>query len=426
MAAGTQRVTIDLSGCKRGSISWACCRDTRCTAMGCNGWADSLTPDYTCDELSTVSYSVPLAMTSLPLQVHDGQVTGNEPSCSGNGLGPPRTVLRRQQRSLRKRPPPPSPPPPPPPSPPPPPPPSPPPPPPPSPPPPPPAQSSASASSSSPTQSPAPEPPASSPTEPTAPSPSQSSSPASSSSPTQPPAPEPPASSPAEPASPSPTQPSPSASSSSPAQPPAPEPPASSPTQPAATSPAQPPSPASSPPPPSPPPPSPPPPPPPSPPPPPPPSPPPPPWTPGMLVNGWNAEWISDVSMTGSNNWGTVFNVPAPSLTASVATTSVNYAYITRTPSSPLASGGFTASVAITTVPSGYAVKDVNLFLGYSYPKNSPGSWKPKPSTTALPPLSTSLTVTSSATLAVPNGGLTEGTLLYVALHYVSTKTCSG
>ncbi|KAG2488422.1 hypothetical protein HYH03_013106 [Edaphochlamys debaryana] len=57
--------------------------------MGCNlpGYVDALTPAYTCDEVNSVTYTIPLDMTTIPLQIHDGQITGNLQSCSGNGLG---------------------------------------------------------------------------------------------------------------------------------------------------------------------------------------------------------------------------------------------------------------------------------------------------------------------------------------------------
>ncbi|KAG2485741.1 hypothetical protein HYH03_015550 [Edaphochlamys debaryana] len=160
------------------------------------------------------------------------------------------------------------------------------------------------------------------------------------------------------------------------------------------------------------------------------------------LAGSWGSEWISDVSPSGSNNWGVVFNVTAPTAAAPTVMMNAGYAFmcagcgqniasrgtdvgavritITR------ASGGYNATISVSGIPSGFAVKDVNMYLGYDSPKNAPGSWKPKPTTSVLVPFwsppTTSFTATSSQLLSLRTGYTGK---LYVTLHYVSGKTCA-
>ncbi|KAG2488421.1 hypothetical protein HYH03_013105 [Edaphochlamys debaryana] len=161
---------------------------------------------------------------------------------------------------------------------------------------------------------------------------------------------------------------------------------------------------------------------------------------PGSYYYGWGTDWVSDLTSTNSNNWGTVFKVRTPSWNGQTVTTPGGYAYMCSgcaqnsayrgavvgevTISVTRSSLGFTASITVGSVPSGYSVFDVNMFLGYSYPSNAPGSWKPKPNTSALPPSASSFTVTSSAALPFSTGYYV-GCTLYVALHYVSSRPCT-
>ncbi|KAG2485760.1 hypothetical protein HYH03_015569, partial [Edaphochlamys debaryana] len=128
-------------------------------------------------------------------------------------------------------------------------------------------------------------------------------------------------------------------------------------------------------------------------------------------------DWVSDLTSTNSNNWGTVFKVRTPSWNGQTVTTPGGYAYMCSgcaqnsayrgavvgevTISVTRSSLGFTASITVGSVPSGYSVFDVNMFLGAS-----------------------SFTVTSSAALPFSTGYY-DGCTLYVALHYVSSRPCT-
>lgn len=65
----TQIVTIDLSACKNGTFSWVCCRSSDCVRAGCTPTFDPSWSFGSCQDTTTTSYSIPLNLTELPLQV---------------------------------------------------------------------------------------------------------------------------------------------------------------------------------------------------------------------------------------------------------------------------------------------------------------------------------------------------------------------
>lgn len=69
-SAGTQVVTVDFRACKTGAFGWACCRSSSCSLSWCGSSGTRSTQNpYTCMNAAAVSYTIPLSMTLLPLQV---------------------------------------------------------------------------------------------------------------------------------------------------------------------------------------------------------------------------------------------------------------------------------------------------------------------------------------------------------------------
>ncbi|KAG2444251.1 hypothetical protein HXX76_001008 [Chlamydomonas incerta] len=90
----TTTVALDFSGCKGSSISWFCCSTAAtgvpggCSITGCNG--GPLPASGYCDTVLTSTVTVTYGATSVNLQVHDGQISGNtdcstQPHCGGCG-----------------------------------------------------------------------------------------------------------------------------------------------------------------------------------------------------------------------------------------------------------------------------------------------------------------------------------------------------
>jgi hypothetical protein len=78
-------VNLDLSNCKSGeTLSWACCQTPDCELANCNG-GDIEEELNKCDELTQVTFKVPVGVESLLVQVHDGKIAGDKP-CTG-GIG---------------------------------------------------------------------------------------------------------------------------------------------------------------------------------------------------------------------------------------------------------------------------------------------------------------------------------------------------
>ncbi|KAG2444280.1 hypothetical protein HXX76_001037 [Chlamydomonas incerta] len=89
-----QTVALDFSACKGSSISWFCCSTAAtgvpggCSINGCNG--GPLPASGYCDTVLTSTVTVTYGSTSVNLQVHDGQISGNtdcatQPHCGGCG-----------------------------------------------------------------------------------------------------------------------------------------------------------------------------------------------------------------------------------------------------------------------------------------------------------------------------------------------------
>ncbi len=67
---GSQVVTVDTSACNTGTLGWACCRSSSCGRVSCGaGGRPDTDNSFTCDNTVTFSYTVPLHMTLMPLQV---------------------------------------------------------------------------------------------------------------------------------------------------------------------------------------------------------------------------------------------------------------------------------------------------------------------------------------------------------------------
>jgi hypothetical protein len=67
-STNTRIFTIDLSACKSGSFSWACCRTTQCTLLDCGTGGTNAT-SFNCNGVTTETYAVPANLTVMPLQV---------------------------------------------------------------------------------------------------------------------------------------------------------------------------------------------------------------------------------------------------------------------------------------------------------------------------------------------------------------------
>lgn len=86
IVGGAQQVTFDLSLCKGGStLSWLCCPDC-VEQVDCDGEQNGLK----CDEVTQVTYTMPLDATYADVQIHDGRMAGNidcntESCCGGSG-----------------------------------------------------------------------------------------------------------------------------------------------------------------------------------------------------------------------------------------------------------------------------------------------------------------------------------------------------
>lgn len=85
----SQYVTISVSGCKGGPISWFSCRDSGCQVLQCSG--SLAEAQRKCDASSTGTFLISKDATTMTLQYHDGALAGNTDcsttSCDGGSGG---------------------------------------------------------------------------------------------------------------------------------------------------------------------------------------------------------------------------------------------------------------------------------------------------------------------------------------------------